>query len=84
MIDSPLRKVLAYFEDARQGVSINSIARDLQINPGQVESMVEFWVRKGRLQQVIPGRDGCGSCGLKGGCYIVKNLPRIYEFVLED
>ncbi len=79
---TPLRQVLKYFENSRGGISINAIAREMEISPGQVGSMVEFWVRKGKIRSA-PVQD-CGSCGVIGNCHFVIEVPLSYELVREN
>ncbi len=76
---TPLRQVLKYFENSRGGISINAIAREMEISPGQVGSMVEFWVRKGNIRPT-PVQD-CGSCGVNGNCSFVVEMPVSFELV---
>ena len=78
---TPLRQVLNYFENSRGGISINTIAREMKISPGQVGSMVEFWVRKGKIRPT-PVQD-CGSCGANGNCPFVVEVPLSFELVSE-
>jgi len=76
-----LRQVLTYFENSRGGISINTIARELEISPGQVGSMVEFWVRKEKIRPT-PVQD-CGSCRVNVNCSFVVEMPLSYELVRE-
>lgn len=79
---TPLRQVLNYFENSRGGISINTIARELEISPGQVGSMVEFWIKKGKIRST-PVQD-CGSCGVNGNCPFVVEMPVSFELVIEN
>ena len=79
---TPLRQVLNYFENSRGGISVNTIARELEISPGQVGSMVEFWIRKGKIRPT-PVQD-CGSCGVNGNCPFVVEMPLSFELVREN
>ena len=81
MTMTPLRQVLTYFENSQIGISINAIAREMEISPGQVGSMVEFWVRKGKIRP-SPVQD-CGSCNVNGNCPFVIEMPLSYELVRE-
>ena len=78
---TPLRLVLTYFENTRQGISLNTIARDMNISPGQVQNMVDFWVRKGRLKLGSGEETECGNCDMGDGCPFIVDLPRTYELV---
>ena len=81
MSTTPLRQVLEYFEKTREGVSIRSMAKDLDLSVGQVESMVDYWVRKGRVRSFGVNSENCGSCGTNDHCNLVITLPRSYELV---
>jgi len=78
-----LKQVLAYFENPGQGESINKIARDLHLSPGQVKNMVEFWVKKGRLRSVVGDYSNCGGCATQDGCPTIIKLPQRYELAIE-
>ena len=80
MAASYLRQILKFFEDSRNAVTLNSIARELDLTPARVESMIEYWVRKGRIQLVEDAKE-CGSCGIQGNCPFVVKIPRYYELV---
>jgi hypothetical protein len=41
-------------------------------------------VRKGKLREVNGGSKNCHTCGIKGACPFVVNLPRYYEPVKDD
>lgn len=78
MAASKLRQVLTIFEEAKNPQSINSIAKTLQVSAEQVQSMLEYWVRKGRIRQVVDTTD-CGTCGGGDSCPFVIELPHSYE-----
>jgi hypothetical protein len=81
---SRLRQVLAFFEDPKQTISIDMIARELDISPGQVESMIRFWENKGRLQLEPSNEPICAGCGVKDGCTFAEDRLECYTFVRED
>jgi hypothetical protein len=74
-----LREVLSAFENTRQPLTLNQLARQLDISPGMLEGMLEYWVRKGRLREV--GGESCTTCGNTGNCPFVPRMPRSYELV---
>ena len=80
MAASNLGQILKFFEDSRNAVTLNSIARELDLTPARVESMIEYWVRKGRIRLAEDVKE-CGSCGIQGNCPFVIDLPRSYELV---
>ena len=76
-----LRQILTYFEDPTQIVSIHTIAQDMGISTGQVESMLDFWIRKGDLQLKSINESNCGSCGGNQDCPFTKGHANCYELV---
>lgn len=85
-----LRKVLQAFEEADGPVKLADLSRELGVEPGALEGMVDFWVRKGRIQAA--GQDGgffacatagCHTCGEVDGCPLVAKLPRMYAVTQE-
>lgn len=80
---SQLREVLNRFNSQSPPVSINQLARDMQIDAGVLHGMIDYWVRKGKLREVNSGGQTCTTCGVKNGCPFVVALPRYYERVQE-
>jgi hypothetical protein len=81
---STLREVLRAFEDARRPLSFNDIARDLDITPGMLDGMIDYWVRKGKIRPVVSGA-ACASCrSAKSCCTYSPNTPRSYILVTGD
>ena len=76
-----LRDVLTLFETAERPLTINEMARRLEITPGMLESMIDYWVRKGKLRDASTVRS-CNTCGGAEGCPFVGKMPRRY--VLAD
>jgi len=62
-----LNQVLHEIENARGPLTVNELSRKLGIDPAALEGMIEFWVRKGRLQvendQTSGASCACGSGG---------------------
>ena len=81
MSTTSLRQVLDYFETSREGISLDTLTRELDLSRGQVESMVNFWVRKGRLRSSAASSDGCASCGSSERCAFNMGMPASYELV---
>jgi hypothetical protein len=78
MSGTSLRRLLDLFEVSRGALSIPDLADELGVTPERAESMVDFWVRKGKIR-VSSVLSDCGSCGVKGNCPLVFDLPQIYE-----
>lgn len=76
-----LREVLTAFENTTMPLSVKALARQLKVEPGVLDGMIQFWVQKGRLRVV---ESHCGSCGMKHGCNMVGTPPKLYELVGSD
>lgn len=81
---SQLREVLNRFDDASNPVSLRQMAHELKIEPGVLQGMIDYWVRKGRLREISSDGQNCQTCGIKSACPFVVALPRYYERVAED
>lgn len=82
MTTTILRQVLTIFEEAQGPLSISVIARELAVSPARLEGMLQHWVRKGRIREIVEINQ-CGSCGTKGNCPFVVEFPRSYELVTD-
>ncbi|MCA9914931.1 MAG: hypothetical protein KC496_16370 [Anaerolineae bacterium] len=76
---SQLREVLNHFSDQSAPISLTRMAREMNLQPGVLQGMIEYWVRKGKLREVNTSGDNCTTCGVKGACPFIVNLPRYYE-----
>jgi hypothetical protein len=84
MTTSTLRQVLTIFEQADGALSLAHIARELEISTARLEGMLQYWVRKGRIREVVDLSSGCPSCGVSGECPFVMEMPRSYELTSDD
>lgn len=76
-----LHQVLHEIAQARGPLSLNDLARRLEVEPGALEGMINFWVRKGRISAgSVEGcaSGGCGSCGEVAGCPFAGKAPRVF------
>jgi hypothetical protein len=81
---STLREVLRAFETARGPLSLNDIARDLDITPAMLDGMITYWVRKGKIRPAVSA-PACTSCAsAKSCCTFSPNVPRSYLLVTGD
>ncbi|MBX3081816.1 MAG: hypothetical protein KF716_09300 [Anaerolineae bacterium] len=78
---SQLREVLNRFADQSTPISINQMAREMQLELGVLHGMIDYWVRKGKLREVGADGNSCTTCGIKGECPYILHLPRYYEIV---
>jgi hypothetical protein len=84
-----LPRVLQEMEAAGETVSLDELSRRLDIEPGALEGMLQFLVRKGRILEDAGTDDGLSDCaagGCKGSCpgpndcpFIAK-MPRTYTY----
>lgn len=77
-----LRRVLETIKAAEGAVRFDQLSRDLDIEAGMLDGMLQHWVRKGRIREVIDtDAANCTHCGVKGRCPFVMQMPRRYELV---
>ncbi|MBN1680132.1 MAG: hypothetical protein JW966_07560 [Anaerolineae bacterium] len=76
-----LRDVLHTFETRRGPLSLNQMARQLDMTPAMLESMLDYWVRKGKLREINDETPPCSACGHATGCPFVMKMPRSYELI---
>lgn len=81
---SQLREVLNRFDGQTAPISINRMARDMSLEPGVLQGMIDYWVRKGKLREVNSGGETCVTCGVKSACPFIIAMPRYYELARED
>ena len=78
-----LRHVLEEFETAQGAISLTELSRKLGVNPKLLATMLDFWVRQGRLQDnyQLTGQLECASgCSAKNcsSCTFIAKMPRAY------
>jgi hypothetical protein len=83
MAVSTLGKILTIFEKARNPLSMQAVARELQISPARLEGMIQYWVGKGRIREAVLPNE-CGTCGKNEHCPFIIELPRSYELTPSD
>jgi DNA-binding IclR family transcriptional regulator len=86
-----LQLILQEIESAGGTVNLADLSRRLDVDPGALEGMLEFWVRKGRLRRSLQGNEFCstsltcaGSCGGAQGCPFVIRMPHTFSLVSND
>ena len=89
-----LRQVLQELEMAQGPISLEELSRRLDIDRDALRGMIEFWVRRGRLQNhddaMAAALAACptGSCsGCRLGpqdCSFGTNMPRMYSLVRQQ
>jgi hypothetical protein len=90
-----LYQVLEEIEKARGPVLVKDLGQKLNIDPGVLIGMIQFWIQKGRLcdDDEMAGEGmtcagGCGgaSCGSNGitTCTFVAKMPKTYSIKKQD
>ncbi len=82
MATSKLSRLLDLFEGSSGALSMRDMARELDISREQVQSMMEYWIQKGKIR-VSAALTDCGSCGSGGDCPFILEMPKTYELVKE-
>ena len=80
MTTSKLSSLLTKIKESSGAFSIQALARELDLTPERVESMLEYWVRKGMIESSTKLTE-CGSCSSQGDCPYVLEMPQTYELV---
>lgn len=80
---SKLSRILDLIQEADDPISLGTIAHQLEISPQRAESMLHYWIRKGRISQISQGAD-CRRCGINGSCPFVIQFPTSYQLVDGD
>ncbi len=83
-----LYQVLEEIEKARGPVLVKDLGQKLNIDPGVLMGMIQFWVQKGRLcdddavaaEGIACAGDGCvDSCNGQTNCAFVAKMPKTYS-----
>ena len=68
-----LTAVLAAIRDAGRPMCLSDLSVELHIDEGALEGMLETLVNRGRLRAIEYVDDGCSTCPVKGGCFIMND-----------
>jgi len=68
-----LSAVLAAIRDAGKPMCLSDLSSVLDIDGSALEGMLETLVARGRLRAIRFVDDGCGTCPVKGGCFIMAD-----------
>lgn len=87
-----LREVLNEIKATSGSIDLNQLARKLNIDRPTLDGMIEFWVRKGKLQDIQKANDqalacfsgggACGSCH-PTSCAHTGQMPRSFTITLQ-
>jgi hypothetical protein len=89
-----LRQVLQQLEMAQEPISLGELSRRLDIDRDALRGMIEFWVRRGRLQNhdeamaaalTTCPTGSCRGCGMgPQDCLSATHMPRMYSLVRQQ
>lgn len=87
-----LREVLQAIEAADGPVHVGALSQQLQIDRSVLEGMIDYWVRKGRLQARRTEEHVCastashcgGGCSGAAACPFIARMPKSYSIELKS
>jgi len=82
MTASKLSRLLTVLERASGAITVRELARELDISQGRVESMMDYWISKGKIKNSTSQTE-CGNCSEQGDCPYILEMPRTFELVKE-
>jgi hypothetical protein len=68
-----LTAILSAVRDAGKPLCLSDLSSELHIEESALEGMLETLVRRGRLRAIEFVDDGCATCPVKGGCFIIND-----------
>jgi hypothetical protein len=68
-----LTAILSAIRDAGKPLCLSDLSSELHIEESALEGMLETLVRRGRLRAIEFVDDGCATCPVKGGCFIIND-----------
>lgn len=74
-----LAAILATVRESRRPMCVADLSAVLGIEASVLEGMLETLVRRGRLRALELAADGCDTCPLRGGCFVIDaGLAKTY------
>ena len=85
-----LNQVLYEIEKAQGPITLHELSRKLGMDTSALEGMLQFWERKGRIQN-DDGGETCesqigscsSSCNGPGNCAFIAKMPKTYSIPTE-
>ena len=68
-----LSAILAAIRDAGKPMCLSDLSSELHIEESALEGMLETLIARGRLRAIEFVDEGCGTCPVKGGCFIMND-----------
>ncbi|MBN2499341.1 MAG: hypothetical protein JXB38_01160 [Anaerolineales bacterium] len=90
-----LNQIIQAIEAAEGSIDLHALSRQLDIEPGALQGMLDFLVRKGRIQtgddlggDCCTPQTTCSSCAKAcpgpQNCHFVVKLPKTYMINLDE
>jgi hypothetical protein len=79
-----LGRIIEAIRDAGRPLCLADLSRDLDIEESALEGMLETLVARGRLRAVRFDDDGCATCPVKGGCFIMNDGVAVTYALVAD
>jgi hypothetical protein len=74
-----LSAVVSAIRDAGKPMCLSDLSAALHIEESALEGMLETLIQRGRLRVIEFVDDGCATCPVKGGCFIMNDgVARTY------
>ena len=73
-----LTQLVDLLENKENSLSLSEISRAMNAQPSAVMSMIELLVRKGRLIEIGPDGQCCGTCGQQSDCNLLVARGKRY------
>jgi DNA-binding IclR family transcriptional regulator len=73
-----LSQLVNLLETKENGLSLSEISRAMNAEPSAVLCMIGLLVQKGKLIEVGPDGNYCGTCGLESECNLLKARGKRY------
>ena len=68
-----LSAILAAIGESGRPMCLSDLSAALQIEESALEGMLQTLVQRGRLRTIEFVDDGCTTCPVKGGCFIMND-----------
>lgn len=68
-----LSAILEAIRETGKPMCLSDLSSALHVEESALEGMLETLVRRGRLRTIEFVDDGCSTCPLRGGCFIMND-----------
>ena len=79
-----LTQLLDLLASKENGLSLSEICRALHAQPTALRSMLDLLVQKGKLLEVGPDGQCCGTCGIQAECNLLAARGKRYAVNLGE